>query len=70
MDGHTGGIKEMEILEKFLIEYGFPKSWYCIGKGMEDAICIEPYGDKWYVYYIERGEFKHVRQHSSFRVCF
>ena len=58
--------EKLKMLEEFLDEHNFPKSWYCLGRGMDDAICIEPYDGKWYVYYVEHGRFENIIDHSHF----
>lgn len=58
--------ERLKMLEEFLDEHNFPKSWYCLGRGMDDAICIEPYDGKWYVYYVEHGRFENIVDHSQF----
>lgn len=58
--------EKMKMLEKFLDEHKFPKSWYCIGGGRDDAICIEPYDGNWYVYYVEQGKFEEIANHHQF----
>lgn len=43
-------------LEKFLIKKGAPRDMYSLSGGLpNEAFCIERSGNKWHLYYSERG---------------
>lgn len=48
---------KLKELKNIFIEYGVPKELYNLeGKGRKDErFCLEYTGDKWNVFYVERG---------------
>lgn len=49
-----------------LMALGVPKTYYSIGANQNERTCIVFNGDKWIVYYSERGRMEKTEEFNNF----